>query len=992
MAEPTTTTLRSPPSDDLNAWADYWRYELGLNTIPAHTLVKKTSISWKEWQMKPIPEELHEQWKRENKFADGLAIIPGKVWHGEHAGKYLIFIDCDNLKSIEEFCTRNGKTVSLRDISEKFIVEQHKDNPNKAHIYVYSETPFIGKSSDTNKVGIEKIANNELPALEVKGLGTHGIAYCTPSVHKNGERYQIIGTTMPITLNIRQAHELMQHIDSFLTKYGLGYLKNADNGIGTGKALIPMEELGREDFVINEGHNRHEALLRYMESRIMKLRTSDVSLSEINQLCYNWNQKHCKPPLEDKEFERQWKDALNFIARKDREREEREIHVNEKIQEWQQQQRQDQTQEIILKPQEPVSQEALLRGCRVMELVTEEPEIYIAVRKDDNNWNDTLQCVYPIRAIQQITYEWNTKKRTKEAAFKHIILNAIPVEPVEVIYDPFFDQLKYRMKFEYIGANKQVIETKDPVGPYTIEELIDYLKTKTNWVYKRNLLDDAMNQVLKGYVRRGSGMIVYKEEIDIEGLIWDEKSKKLILSKIQRYKPTPEEAMQCIKVIEELQQKFYSPTTKRPLERKRYSHLVKIGIVSIIDFARRQNGAAQPTSYGIIPMQDFAGWSKSGKTYGYAGILLKMLRLSNSQNKKYIIGAGSVESEARLIDQTKWTTMPIIFDDSDFLTESEESSSGSKGGGSGGKEAKRCLSLIKYARDMTNPRDILTQDSKRKNLPFCAFPMFTRNTGLITEEGFIRRATSHEFTVDDEKSEEERQQYDAYFKEHAHTFGFLMDFAIDYYVEHPDLLFNDWLTIAQWILTEFYRHAESDHPPPDWLLSEVCPSATSQDALAEYRSSSIASTLHDIIQNQAWVRNKREAAIYICKYLRKDLNAGEYDYESSHSREVIDNALVTATLEEKVRALIAIDAIPFFRWHETYGVCMTAPVVEELKKHGISRVSHTQLPSYCEGFAYETVRFGTKTHKVVCAKLEDFITFINPPAIKAPSNPHQEQL
>jgi hypothetical protein len=110
----TTPTPGSPPADDLNAWADYWRYEAGLNTIPAHTSVKKTSISWKEWQTEPIPEELHEQWKQENKFARGLAIIPGEVWRGEHAGKYLIFIDCDNLKAIEEFCTRNDKTAGER--------------------------------------------------------------------------------------------------------------------------------------------------------------------------------------------------------------------------------------------------------------------------------------------------------------------------------------------------------------------------------------------------------------------------------------------------------------------------------------------------------------------------------------------------------------------------------------------------------------------------------------------------------------------------------------------------------------------------------------------------------------------------------------------------------------------------------------------------------------------------------------------------------------
>nr|MDQ3969451.1 bifunctional DNA primase/polymerase [Thermoproteota archaeon] len=248
--------MRIPPLSDHNAWSDFWYYIIGVNVIPAHTKTKTTLVSWKDWQVKSIPQELHEQWKRENKFSDGLAIVVGKVWRGEHAGKFLTFVDCDNPKAIKEFRTRNGKTVPLMNVAEKFLVEQHIDDPNRAHIYFYSDIHFVGKSSDTNKVGTQKIASNEIPALEVKGLGTHGIAYCTPSVHKNGERYQIIGTTSPTTLNVRQAHELMQHIDSFLTKYGLDYLKNnAENGIGTGKALIPMEELGREDFVIHEGHN-----------------------------------------------------------------------------------------------------------------------------------------------------------------------------------------------------------------------------------------------------------------------------------------------------------------------------------------------------------------------------------------------------------------------------------------------------------------------------------------------------------------------------------------------------------------------------------------------------------------------------------------------------------------------------------------------------------------------------------------------------------------
>ena len=93
--------------------------------IPAHTQQKKTFMEWKQWQTESIPEELHDQWKKENRFANGLAIILGKVWRGEHIGEYLIFIDCDNLKAIEEGrYPRNGETATLKQIAEKFIVRE----------------------------------------------------------------------------------------------------------------------------------------------------------------------------------------------------------------------------------------------------------------------------------------------------------------------------------------------------------------------------------------------------------------------------------------------------------------------------------------------------------------------------------------------------------------------------------------------------------------------------------------------------------------------------------------------------------------------------------------------------------------------------------------------------------------------------------------------------------------------------------------------------
>ena len=38
-----------------------------------------------------------------------------------------------------------------------------------------------------------------------------------------------------------------------------------------------------------------------------------MSEEQIKELGYEWNQKHCNPPLEDKEFEKQWKCAIRFI-------------------------------------------------------------------------------------------------------------------------------------------------------------------------------------------------------------------------------------------------------------------------------------------------------------------------------------------------------------------------------------------------------------------------------------------------------------------------------------------------------------------------------------------------------------------------------------------------------------------------------------------------------------------------------------------------------
>jgi hypothetical protein len=100
-----------------NEWSDFWRYQVGVNALP--TKGKRPLVQWKKWQNKPIPEHVHNQWKKDGAFSDGISIIPGKVWHNkEKQGLYLIFLDADKQYAITELCTsRNEKQSRLTELS-----------------------------------------------------------------------------------------------------------------------------------------------------------------------------------------------------------------------------------------------------------------------------------------------------------------------------------------------------------------------------------------------------------------------------------------------------------------------------------------------------------------------------------------------------------------------------------------------------------------------------------------------------------------------------------------------------------------------------------------------------------------------------------------------------------------------------------------------------------------------------------------------------------
>jgi hypothetical protein len=284
-----------------NDWADYWRYLIGVNVIPADTQYRQQFPSWLEWQDKPVSEDQHEIWKKRKAFEKGMAIYPGKVWHREDKKDlYLVCLDLDNQKAIDEVCEL-FRVKDLKELSKFLIVEQHPDDPSRAHLYFYSTYVFSKKSSDLYKFKKE-IENNQIPSIEVKGLGKHGISFCCNSKHKNGCRYEIDFLTEPHVFG----KEIEDKLFDVYRKYDLQVGKNGQ---------IPIEKLFQEDFVICEGHNRSEALLRVIESWLIK-DLGKMSLAQIKQRALKYNLKHFNPPLDQKKFENQWKDAQNFVERK----------------------------------------------------------------------------------------------------------------------------------------------------------------------------------------------------------------------------------------------------------------------------------------------------------------------------------------------------------------------------------------------------------------------------------------------------------------------------------------------------------------------------------------------------------------------------------------------------------------------------------------------------------------------------------------------------
>lgn len=78
---------------------------------------------WKEYQNKPIPEKLFQEWIDNGSFVTGIAGIFDPVWHRpDKKGYYFDQIDADNILAIKEIVAWKIDT-DLAAIARRTIIE-----------------------------------------------------------------------------------------------------------------------------------------------------------------------------------------------------------------------------------------------------------------------------------------------------------------------------------------------------------------------------------------------------------------------------------------------------------------------------------------------------------------------------------------------------------------------------------------------------------------------------------------------------------------------------------------------------------------------------------------------------------------------------------------------------------------------------------------------------------------------------------------------------
>lgn len=210
---------------------------------------------------------------------NNIGVITGAI-------SQLIVIDIDSNSAEAVFLHRIAKVPTLEN---KLKITLGVKTANGIHFYLRPDVAEF-------PAGIDTAVLFNGPDGEIRVKGNRGYVVGAGSLHPSGKYYESNNKELQKITRI----EWLELCAAF----------NVENN---GK--IPVTDFFKSDFKLSAGNNRHEAVLRVMES-LLKRNTTILDEEAIKKMAVDWNQKHCVPPIAEADFERNWTQALKFIRKK----------------------------------------------------------------------------------------------------------------------------------------------------------------------------------------------------------------------------------------------------------------------------------------------------------------------------------------------------------------------------------------------------------------------------------------------------------------------------------------------------------------------------------------------------------------------------------------------------------------------------------------------------------------------------------------------------
>ena len=554
-------------------------------------------------------------------------------------------------------------------------------------------------------------------------------------------------------------------------------------------------------------------------------------------------------------------------------------------------------QEIL---EQTVGEEAALETIRKIEAILGVSSPFRDSIFEILDYEKQLYAVANLRRLVVV----RAKREGNTIKYKERVTVGAPTK-VTVYVNPLGGLTKYEVLWETATRPRPLI-----IGPASVEDIFDRLKAEGLIIHHR-LARDILNAIIEGYIRKGRAEI--REEIESPGFYL--VNEKIATVRWELKDVSKEELKEALEFLNELA-KWYGSVIER------FSLIIKWGIISPFAYVYKQKKKWIPWLY-------LYGVSGTGKTT-LGKIVLNIWGLSVRNEKS----GSSIDTVARIGHVLSQTTFPTLINEP---------------GGAIYKED--IVEVMKSAIESTVARGKYVRGTYTE-IPSLSPLIMTSNRALPRDDALIRRLIVLRFSYSEKHPEDKIKEFEVKVKP---QFGKLS--AIGYYVakritEKPELLEEEWNSLATKLLEEMYREVGLE--VPEWIRKEY---------IAE---ENIYEDIREAIRVFLVKRINEEYSRFVGKVIIEKYEEGEEHL----ARSDVD-------FEDRVKIVLENKLLPWAILRKDT-IIITSAFASDLKSI-IGDIGGLRSIAELLGWEYQkSVKIGKRVLAAIRVNIRDFLGFLSP--------------